>query len=101
MIAVRDGERPIIRHVSANEEDRREGLCFLNALQVFVHMRIVTRQKREFGGAQQILRRMFEELATAKAFDERVGFPVGTQKRKILERGVEIRILLLLAPLQF
>jgi hypothetical protein len=44
---------------------------------------------------------MVHELGVTKALDERVGFPVGTQKRKIFERGVEIRIFLLLAPLQF
>jgi hypothetical protein len=101
MITVRDNERESIRHISADEEHRRKGLCFLNSLQVCVHVRIVPRQKRELSGAQQILRGMFEELRTSKALDERVGFPVGTQKGKIFECGVEIRVFLLLAPLQF
>jgi hypothetical protein len=44
---------------------------------------------------------VFEKLRATKAFDERVGFPVGTEKRKIFECGVEIRVFLLLAPIQF
>ena len=79
----------------------RKRLCFLDSLQVFVHMRIVARQEREIGGAQHILRRMFNELGATQALDQSAGFPVGTQKRKIFECGVEIRVFLLLAPLQF
>jgi hypothetical protein len=73
----------------------------LNPLQVFVHMRIVARQEREIGGAQHILRRMFDELGATQGLDQRAGLPVRTQKGKILERGVEIRMLFFLAPRQF
>jgi hypothetical protein len=62
MITVGDRERESVRHVSANKEHGRERLCFLNALQVFVHMRIVARQKRKLRRAQQVLRSMFKEL---------------------------------------
>ncbi len=89
------------RHIPTNQEHGREGLCLLNSLQVFIHMRIVARQKREPGGAQHILRRMFDKLRAAKALDERIGFPVGAQKGKIFERGLEIRAFLFFAPLEF
>jgi hypothetical protein len=101
MITVRDHEREPVSDVPANEENRRKGLCFLNSLQVFVDVRIVTRQKRELSGAQQILRGMFKELRATKAFDERTGFPVGAQKQKEFERSVEISAFLRFAPLQF
>ena len=79
----------------------REWLGFLNPLQVCIHMRIVARQKRELRGAQQVLRGMFNDLCATKALDERAGFPVGAQKGEILERGLEIRVFLFFAPLQF
>src|ERR1700722_7764605 len=64
-------------------------------------MRLVTGQKRELRGAQQVLRGMFKKLRATKALNERVGFPVGTQKREEFERGLKIRAFLLLAPLEF
>jgi hypothetical protein len=72
-----------------------------SSLEILTHVRFVAGQKRELRGAQQVLRSMFDGLRGAKAFDERAGFPVGPQKGKIFECGVEIRIFLLLAPLQF
>jgi hypothetical protein len=64
-------------------------------------MGLVTGQKRELRGAQQVLRGMFKKLRAMKALDERIGFPVGTQERKEFERGLEIRAFLLLVPLEF
>lgn len=101
MITVRDNERESISHIPANEEDRREGLCFLNPLQVCIDVRLVSGQKRELRGAQHVLGGMFKGLGAAKAFDQRMSFPVGAQKGKIFECGVEIRVFLRLAPLQF
>ena len=55
MIAVRNDERQSAGHLAADEKHRRKRLAFLNSLEVSVHMRFVTRQKRQLGGAQQIL----------------------------------------------
>ena len=46
----------------------------MNSLQIRVHTRLVTREKREMRGAQQVVRGMFNELSVAKALNERLGF---------------------------
>jgi len=73
----------------------------LTPLQVFIDVRLVTRQKRELRGAQHVFGGMFKELRAAKALNESPGLPVGAEKGKIFVRGVEIRVFLRLAPLQF
>jgi hypothetical protein len=89
------------RYVPADQENRREGLCFLNPLQIRVDVRVVARQKRERSSSQQILCGMFKELRATKALDQRIGSRVGTQKGEDFERGLEIRAFLFFAPLQF
>ena len=100
VITVCDNERKSTCQVATHEQNGRKRLGFLNSLQIFIHVGLVTREKGELRGAQQVLRGMFKQLRVTKALDERVGFPVGTQKRKEFERGLEIRAFLLLAPLE-
>ena len=49
-------------------------------------------------GAQQILRRVFDELRVAEVLDESSSFRVRTEKRKVSLRGVKILIFPLLSP---
>jgi hypothetical protein len=100
VITIGDNEGEPVSHVPANKKNGRERLAFLNPLQVLIDMRLVTRQKRELSRAQQVLRGVLNRLCPMKALDERVGFRVGTQKRKIFERGLEILVFLLFAPLE-
>src|SRR5271166_2473030 len=101
VITVRHSERKPACDVAAYEENWRERLASVNSLEIVVHMRLVTRQKRELRGAQQVLRRIFHELGVAKALDERSGCRVRTQKGKEFHRGVKIFSFSLLGPFDF
>ena len=56
MITVRHNERKSACNVAANEQNGRERFALMNSLQILVHVRLVTREKREMRGAQQVLR---------------------------------------------
>ena len=101
MITVRDHERKAACQVTADEENRRKRLAFLNALQVVIDVRFVAGQKRQLRGAQQILRRMVNDLRATQALDQRVGFSFGTEKRQEFERGLEILTFLAFRPVEF
>jgi hypothetical protein len=90
VITIRHNERKSACNVAANEQNGRERLALKNSLQILVHVRLVTREKREMRGAQQVLRGMLDELSAAKTLNERLGFRIRTQKRKEFLCGVEI-----------
>src|SRR5271154_6673531 len=64
-------------------------------------MQFVPRQKRELGGAQQVLCGVLDGLGVSKVLNERLGFRIQKQKRKKLYRRVEILRFPFLGPFEF
>jgi hypothetical protein len=66
VIAVRYDERQAQCEVAADNKNGRERLCLVYSLQVRIHMRIVTGQKRELRRPQQVLGFVLDDFRLAE-----------------------------------